>query len=143
MKSAPKSNTWVVFTPTMLWFGFAFAYTQWWQSPQNEHYDYLVASGLGIPFIATGVAQCRSRYLWQNLSPGNRGSHQSERPQKFVVSTVFNLILGLGIVFTFVILSANERANKASLSTPAPPRVQSVMTIPTSTHNRSFAPGQV
>ena len=33
--------------------------------------------------------------------------------------------------------------NKASLSTPAPPRVQFVMMIQPSTHSRSRAPGQV
>ena len=37
----------------------------------------------------------------------------------------------------------NFRANKASLSTPAPPPFQSVMTIQPSTHSRSLALGQV
>jgi hypothetical protein len=35
------------------------------------------------------------------------------------------------------------KANKASLSTPAPPRVQPAMTIQPSTSSRSLAPGQV
>jgi hypothetical protein len=39
--------------------------------------------------------------------------------------------------------SMEPNANKASLSTPAPPRVQSVMTIQPSTHSRCLALGQV
>ncbi len=38
---------------------------------------------------------------------------------------------------------ATAMANKASLSTPAPPRVQSAMTIQPSTRSRSLTPGQV
>ena len=39
--------------------------------------------------------------------------------------------------------SATNQPNKASLSTPAPPPVQSAMTIQPSIHSRSLAPGQV
>ena len=38
---------------------------------------------------------------------------------------------------------ATAMANKASLSTPAPPRVQPAMSIQPSTNNRSLALGQV
>ena len=40
-------------------------------------------------------------------------------------------------------ISNKREQNKASLSTPAPPRVQTVMTIQPSTYSRSLAPGQV
>jgi hypothetical protein len=61
------------------------------------------------------------------------------------------IALGVGaglfaIAFVWIVLSANGRetkANKTSLSTPAPPRVQSAMTIQPSTSSRSLALGQV
>ena len=87
--------------PTIFWFGLAYVYTRWWQAPTNHHFDNLIAAGFGIPFIAVAVAQLRSRYIWRNLRPGNRGEHQSEKPKEFICSTAIEFSIGLGIAFLF------------------------------------------
>ncbi len=139
MKSALKSNTWVVVLPTVLWFVLGFAYVQFWQPQTNNRYDYLMAAGLGVPFIAMALAQLRSGYIWRNLAPGNRGEHKSDKPKRFLSSTILDLAVGLGIVLCFVYLYSTRTANKPSIPTPDWPRVQTIMIIQPSTQKSALA----
>ena len=120
MKSAAKSNTWVVVVPTILWFVMGFVYLRLWQEAADHHFDYLLAAGLGIPFIAMAIAQLRSGYLWRNLTPGNRGEHRSGSPGKFLFATIVDFVIGIGIVWLFASLHAAsvERGCDAESSGP-------------------------
>ncbi len=58
----------------------------------------IIQSSFSLVFFAASVAQLRSGYLMSNRSPGNRGTHRSEAPYWFMVSTILHFTLALAIV---------------------------------------------
>jgi hypothetical protein len=76
------------------------------------------------------------------LKPGR--SFEEVKPIFLLVATVSGI---MAVVFGIIVASGGfqqkPKANKAALLTPAPPRVQSAMTIQPSTHSRARAQGQV
>ncbi len=108
LSKRPRSNTWVVFLPILCWFAsiviLAVLRPGELEKPSTPWIVYWFAAGFGIPFIATGIAQWRSGYLWQNLVPGNRGEHRSRNPRRFLVSTLFQFVIG-AILFLLVAFS--------------------------------------
>lgn len=103
LKTNPKSNTWMVLVPFVLWLVGSIAYISLLQEESQGRYASLMAAGVSVPFFATAVAQLRSGYLWRNLAPGNRGAHRSESPKSFFFSTIFLFVIGLAIVAVFVV----------------------------------------
>ena len=58
----------------------------------------ICVASFSLVFVAAGAAQLRSGYLMSNRSPGNRGTHRSEAPYWFMVSTILHFTLALAIV---------------------------------------------
>ncbi|MGB6219402.1 MAG: hypothetical protein WBG04_00095 [Haloferula sp.] len=123
-------------------FGFSIAFALW--------HRFLASDGMfhhfrAIKLIDRGDPNLES-LIRQEEETRNSKFKKSER---CLYASGIALGVGAGLVaiaFVWIVLSANggkPNANKASLSTPAPLRVQTVMTIQPPTSSRSLALGQV